>query len=177
MGVVYRAQDTKMFRRLVAIKVISENLIGDAEALRRFHVEQETVASLQHPNIVTIYDRGEFDDRQYFVMEYLGGCDLAQLIRERDSRTRDVPPGRCSPARDVAVAHPLGLRVAAVRPPLDDRRQRRRPHVRCRPPLPIGGQATTSRVSGRYASSLLYFRVRITRSSPIARYSHVPKAW
>src|SRR5882672_1685663 len=83
MGVVYRAQDTKMFRRLVAIKVISENLIGDAEALRRFHVEQETVAGLQHPNIVTIYDRGEFDGRQYFVMEYLEGCDLGQLIRER----------------------------------------------------------------------------------------------
>jgi tRNA A-37 threonylcarbamoyl transferase component Bud32 len=89
MGVVYRAQDTKMFRRLVAIKVISENLIGDADALRRFHVEQETVAGLQHPNIVTIYDRGEFEDRQYFVMEYLEGCDLAHLIHARDSRTRD----------------------------------------------------------------------------------------
>jgi serine/threonine protein kinase len=89
MGVVYRAQDTRMFRRLVAIKVISENLIGDAEAIRRFNIEQETVAGLQHPNIVTIYDRGEFEDRQYFVMEYLEGCDLAQLINERDSRTRD----------------------------------------------------------------------------------------
>jgi tRNA A-37 threonylcarbamoyl transferase component Bud32 len=89
MGVVYRAQDTKMFRRLVAIKVISENLIGDAAAIRRFHVEQETVAGLQHPNIVTIYDRGEFEDRQYFVMEYLEGSDLAQLIRERDSTPLD----------------------------------------------------------------------------------------
>jgi hypothetical protein len=89
MGEVYRAQDTKMFRRLVAIKVISENLIGDADALRRFNVEQETVAGLQHPNIVTIYDRGEYEDRKYFVMEYLEGCDLALLIRERESRTLD----------------------------------------------------------------------------------------
>lgn len=85
MGEVYKAVDSKMFGRLVAVKVLSERLSRNEQALARFKREVEVAAKLEHPNIVTIHDRGEFDDRHYFVMEFIDGTDLAAIIEERQS--------------------------------------------------------------------------------------------
>jgi serine/threonine protein kinase len=87
MGEVYRAVDTRMYRRPVALKLISEALGSDPRALSRFDLEIETAANLQHPNIVTIYDRGEYEGRRFFVMELLEGVDLSAAIKERTTRT------------------------------------------------------------------------------------------
>ncbi len=87
MGEVYRAVDTRMYRRPVALKLISEALGSDPRALSRFDLEIETAANLQHPNIVTIYDRGEYEGRRFFVMELLDGVDLSAAIKDRSIRT------------------------------------------------------------------------------------------
>src|SRR6202158_3812487 len=74
MGVVYRALDTKL-NRPVAIKFLSGDL-ADAAARRRFQREAQTASSLNHPHIVTVYDVGEFEGRQYIVTEYIDGGTL-----------------------------------------------------------------------------------------------------
>jgi len=61
MGEVYRARDLRLGRE-VAIKVLPEELSGDAEALARFEREARAIAALSHPNLLAIYDFGRFDD-------------------------------------------------------------------------------------------------------------------
>ncbi len=75
MGVVYRARDP-FIGRLVALKTISRDLAGNRELLERFLREARSAGSLQHPNIITIYDVGEADGVPYIVMEYLEGQSL-----------------------------------------------------------------------------------------------------
>ena len=90
MGEVYKAFDTRMYRRPVALKLISEALGADPRALYRFDLEIETAANLRHPNIVQIYDRGEYEGRRYFAMEFLEGQDLGSVILERAARSLDA---------------------------------------------------------------------------------------
>jgi serine/threonine-protein kinase len=77
MGVVYKAVD-RALGRLVAIKVV----IGAAEhsELNRFYREAQFTASLRHPNIVVVYDLGDFEGRPYLVMEYLDGQSLESML-------------------------------------------------------------------------------------------------
>src|SRR5574339_6531 len=78
MGEVYQARDTRL-ERTVAVKVLPSQLTSSAAARERFHREARAVAALQHPNICTIYDVGETDDHQhYIVMELLDGETLHQ---------------------------------------------------------------------------------------------------
>ena len=81
MGVVYRAADPLINRR-VAIKVMADSLAQDPALRERFLREAQTAGSLQHPNLVTIYDFGEIDDHLYIAMEYVEGDDLADLLRK-----------------------------------------------------------------------------------------------
>src|SRR5512134_4006799 len=81
MGEVYRAVDSKMFDRVVAVKLLNEKFSRNETARGRFTLEIQTAAKLDHPNIVKIYDYGEHEGRPYFVMEYLDGTDLAKLMR------------------------------------------------------------------------------------------------
>ena len=71
MGTVYRATDTKL-NRAVAIKFVSTDL-ADASARRRFQREAQLASSLNHPHILTVYDAGEQDGRQYLVSELVDG--------------------------------------------------------------------------------------------------------
>jgi serine/threonine-protein kinase len=82
MGEVFRATDTKMFGRSVALKILSERLSRDRHARARFRREVEVASRLVHPNIVAIHDRGEVDDRPFFVMEYLDGPHLGHVVRD-----------------------------------------------------------------------------------------------
>jgi len=79
MGVVYRATDPQINRR-VAIKVMSDAVAQDTALRDRFLREAQTAGSLQHPNVVTIYDFGEVDDHLFIAMEYVEGNDLADLL-------------------------------------------------------------------------------------------------
>ncbi len=83
MGAVYRARDVRL-DRLVALKVVRAELLGDQEARQRFRREAQIVARLQHPGIVSVYDYGTFaNGGAYLVMELVKGEDLRRvLLRE-----------------------------------------------------------------------------------------------
>jgi serine/threonine-protein kinase len=83
MGVVYRAFDP-VLNRYVAIKLMSQGIATDQQLRERFLREARTAGSLQHPNIVTIYDFGEQDGHLFIAMEYIEGSDLAEIISRRD---------------------------------------------------------------------------------------------
>ncbi len=75
MGVVYKANDPHL-DRTVAIKMITSGFAENPAQLKRFFVEAKSLASLIHPNIVTVYDLGDFSGNPYLVMQYLEGEDL-----------------------------------------------------------------------------------------------------
>ena len=77
MGEVYTARDTRL-DRIVAIKVMTGALAGDADSRRRFEQEARAIAALNHPNICTIHDVGRHGDLDYLVMEHLEGETLVQ---------------------------------------------------------------------------------------------------
>lgn len=80
MGEVFVARDRVLGRR-AAVKFISELAASTSDQVTRFLDEARITASLQHPNIVTIYDFGALEGRPYYVMELLSGCDLASVMR------------------------------------------------------------------------------------------------
>ncbi|MDE3179331.1 MAG: protein kinase, partial [Acidobacteriota bacterium] len=79
MGVVYKARDP-VIGRLVALKTLTAEVGNDPELLKRFYREAQSAGSLQHPNIVTIYDMGESEGRPYIAMEYVEGESLQKII-------------------------------------------------------------------------------------------------
>ncbi|MEG1732800.1 MAG: protein kinase, partial [Longicatena sp.] len=82
MADVYLAIDT-ILNREVAVKVLRGELGKDPLTLLRFQREANAVSKLNHPNVVEIYDVGEFNGRHYIVMEYVRGRTLKQLISQR----------------------------------------------------------------------------------------------
>jgi serine/threonine-protein kinase len=80
MAVVWRAEDT-LLDRLVAVKLLHPQFVGDPEFLERFRREARAAARLSHPNIVPIYDVGEDDGTPYLVMELVEGSNLKDRIR------------------------------------------------------------------------------------------------
>src|SRR5664279_4964917 len=87
MGEVHRARDTRLGRD-VAIKVLPEDVAGDARALARFESEARAVAALSHPNILALFDVGEADGVHYAVSELLEGETLRTAMAHGPMPTR-----------------------------------------------------------------------------------------
>lgn len=100
MGEVYQARDTRL-NRDVAIKILPASFAADRERLRRFQAEAEAVAALSHPNILAVYDLGEYDGTPYLVSELLEGETLRSLL------ARGVPSHRKSTGYAIQIAHGL----------------------------------------------------------------------
>src|SRR5258708_1838969 len=82
MANVYLAEDQELGRR-VAIKILNDRHAGDEQFVERFRREAKNAAGLTHPNIVSIYDRGEAEGTYYIAMEYLEGRSLKELVVSR----------------------------------------------------------------------------------------------
>lgn len=82
MAVVYKAK-CRLLGREVAVKMLREELQSDKDFVERFKAEARSAASLNHPNVVSVYDVGTDGDREYFVMEYIDGITLKEIIDSR----------------------------------------------------------------------------------------------
>src|SRR5690242_17214448 len=114
MGVVYRATDTKL-NRPVAIKFLSDEL-ADAAARRRFQREAQTASSLNHPHILTVYDIGEFEGRQYLVTEFIDGGTLKDWARAEKRTWKQIVELLTGVADGLAAAHAAGILHRDIKP-------------------------------------------------------------
>ena len=114
MGTVFRALDTRL-NRPVAIKVLSDEL-ADAAARRRFQREAQTASSLNHPHILTVYDAGEWEGRQYLVTEYVDGGTLKDWNKTQKRSWRDIVELLVDVADALAAAHAAGIVHRDIKP-------------------------------------------------------------
>ncbi len=114
MGMVFRAHDTKL-NRPVAIKFLAGD-VANAEARRRFQREAQSASSLNHPHILTVYDAGEYEGRQYLVTEYLEGGTLKDWLGKEQRNWRQVVELLVGVADGLATAHTAGILHRDVKP-------------------------------------------------------------
>jgi serine/threonine protein kinase len=107
MAEVWSAEDSQLGRK-VALKLLAARFAQDADFRERFRREASAAAAMQHPNIVSIYDRGEWDGTSYIAMELVDGHTLKQLIQERG-------PAGPGAAIDLAIEILKALRYAHKR--------------------------------------------------------------
>ncbi len=103
MGVVYKAEDTKL-KREVAIKFLPRQIAASEEERERFKVEAQAAAALNHPNIATIHAIEEIDEEMFIVMEYIDGQELKEKI--------SAGPLRVNEALNIAIQFAEGLQAA-----------------------------------------------------------------
>ena len=108
MGEVYRARD-RTLRRDVAIKVLPANWSRDPDRLRRFDLEAQAAATLNHPNIVSIFHVGHYDGSPYIVTELLQGDSLRDRLHQGPVRVQQVLEWGMDLARGLGAAHDVGI--------------------------------------------------------------------
>ena len=118
MGEVYLARHPRLPRH-DALKVLGVEVSHDEEYRQRFNQEAEMVATLRHPNIVTIYDRGDFDGQLWIAMEFVDGTDASRLLT--DKYPKGIPPAEVvriiTPIADALdYAHGRGLLHRDIKP-------------------------------------------------------------
>ncbi len=104
MATIYRGRDLRM-DRVVAIKVLREVYSTDPKFVQRFQREAKAASSLQHPNIVQVYDYGQTDGNYFIVMELVEGTDLRRYLRSR---------GLLAVDRAIIIAHDVALGLGAA---------------------------------------------------------------
>src|SRR4051794_20731406 len=108
MGIVYKARDTRL-NRFVAVKVLRSDKVSSEGRIRRFVQEAQAASSLNHPNIITIYDIIEQDGTDFIIMEYLPGNTLDQVIGRKRLRFIDALRYAIQIADGLAKSHSAGI--------------------------------------------------------------------
>ena len=108
MGVVYEAEDTRLGRH-VALKFLPQKMLDDPHALERFQREAQAASRLNHPNICTIYDVGEFENQPFIAMELLEGRSLKDRLNEKPMELAEVLEIGLQLADALDAAHTQGI--------------------------------------------------------------------
>ena len=133
MGVVYKAEDTRL-DRTVALKFLAPHLVADPEIRARFTREAKAAATLNHPNICTVYEIEEIEGRTFIAMAYIDGQGLDEKIKQG--------PLKLAEALDIAVTGRRRPRRSPLPGHRAPRRQARQHHAQ--------GQGARRRSAGRH---------------------------
>jgi serine/threonine protein kinase len=107
MGIVYRARDLQL-NRTVAIKFLSAS-VATPELLRRFQQEAQAVTSLNHPNILTVFEAGDEDGRHFLVTEFIDGFTVSEWVRRARPTLRQMLELLAGVAEGLEAAHRAGI--------------------------------------------------------------------
>src|SRR6185369_13215143 len=115
MGVVYKAQDTKL-ERTVALKFVASHLVSEEAQRKQFQREAKVVAALDHPNICTVFEIDEGEGTLFLAMAYVEGSTVKDLIAERPLKVKDALEIAIQAAHGIRAAHEKGIVHRDIKP-------------------------------------------------------------
>lgn len=157
MGVVYRAHQLSLNRQVAIKMILSGNLAGEDD-VRRFYVEAEAAAKLEHPNIVPIYEIGQLEGQHFFSMGFVDGGSLDRLISENTLPAKTAVQLMISVCEAIQFAHDNGI-----------------VHRDLKPANILLAKSNLSK--GSSASSLTRVSSSVSRSSSIASAAKMELEW